>query len=79
MTDTPVVHIVDDDPAVRDFSRSAVRGRRFERPNAFFGSRISRQRRTHEKGCVLTDVRMPEMSGIELLAKMKERHLHRPP
>jgi two-component system response regulator FixJ len=73
MTDNCVVHIVDDDDAVRQslaflLSSAGIAVRVYESPNAFLDSFDKEQ-----CGCLVTDMRMPEMTGIELLHRLKER------
>lgn len=72
MTQDFVIHIVDDDAAVRDslsFVLSAAdwRVRTFESALALLDA-ID----TLEPGLIITDVRMPGMSGLELVARLKE-------
>ena len=62
-----IVHIIDDDPAVaRTMARMAKQGGwdsvLYERATEFL-DRVE----TLAPGCVVSDVRMPEMSGIELI------------
>ena len=72
MSDDRIVHVVDDDEAVRDSI-------------AFLFRSASVQVQTHESAiaflnklpeitvaCVVTDVRMPDMTGIELLRRVKD-------
>jgi two-component system response regulator FixJ len=66
------VHIIDDDEAVRasvDFLfRSAQFDVRVYESASAFLSKLS----DAPTGCVVTDVRMPEMSGIDLLRRLQE-------
>ncbi len=69
----PVVHIVDDDEAVRRslafmLSSAGLAVRVYESAAAFLDGLDDAP-----CGCLITDVRMPEMSGIELLLCIKER------
>lgn len=69
----PVVHVIDDDDAVREslaflLGTADVRVRTFNSAKVFLDSMPG-----IEPGCVVTDVRMPGMSGIELLAELKRR------
>jgi two-component system response regulator FixJ len=66
------VHIIDDDDAARDslsfLLRSAkIEARSYESAPAFLAVL-----KTISLGCVITDVRMPEMTGIELLRRLRE-------
>ena len=68
----PVVHIIDDDEGLREslafLLRSAAFGvKSFESAKAFLDVLPQAA-----PGCVITDVRMPDMSGIELLRRLKE-------
>jgi two-component system, LuxR family, response regulator FixJ len=68
----PVVHVVDDDEGQREslafLLRSAgIEVRSFESAKAFLDVLPGAA-----PGCVITDVRMPDMSGIELLRRLKE-------
>lgn len=69
----PVVHIVDDDEAVRQ-SLAFMLGsvglpiRLYESAKVFLESLDPSL-----CGCLVTDVRMPEMTGIELLNRIKDR------
>jgi two-component system response regulator FixJ len=72
-----IVHVVDDDEAVRDsvafLLRSAqIEVETYESAVAFLGKAAG------VTGCVLTDVRMTEMSGIELMRRLKELALKLP-
>ena len=69
----PVVHIVDDDEAVRRslafmLSSAGLAVRLYDSAGAFLDGLDNLQ-----CGCLITDVRMPEMTGIELLHRIKER------
>jgi FixJ family two-component response regulator len=66
----PIVHIVDDDPAVRESLQLLldVRGfatRVYADPASFLA-----QCDPSQPGCVLLDLRMPEMSGADVQAEM---------
>jgi two-component system, LuxR family, response regulator FixJ len=71
----PVVHIIDDDEGLREslaflLRSAALEVRSFESAKAFLDA-LPRA----VPGCVITDVRMPDMSGIELLRRLKELKL----
>jgi two-component system response regulator FixJ len=67
-----LVHIIDDDEAMRDslnflLDTAGVEARTYDGPMAFL--KIAG---TLTSGCVVTDVRMPEMSGLDLLRRLKD-------
>jgi two-component system, LuxR family, response regulator FixJ len=73
MVANPVVHIVDDDEAVRQslafmLSSAGLAVRLYESANTFLDGLDAAQ-----CGCLITDVRMPDLTGIELLHCLKER------
>ena len=72
MSAFPVVHVIDDDEALRDSLRmflanEGLEVRTYASADAFLVALEPAQ-----TGCVVTDVRMPGMSGMELLAKIAE-------
>ena len=71
MRSESIVHVVDDDEAVRDSVAFLLRSAQievevYESAVAFLGKAAG------AAGCVVTDVRMPEMTGIELVRRLKE-------
>jgi two-component system, LuxR family, response regulator FixJ len=78
MPTEPVVHVIDDDDAVRqslDFllTSSGVAVRTYEVPSAFLKAVD-----TLADGCVVTDIRMPEMNGLELMRRVREMGVRLP-
>lgn len=73
-----VVHVVDDDPAIRD-SLSFLLSAADMKP-VVYESALDLLARADElePGCIVTDVRMPGMSGLELVLKLKEKQLLHP-
>jgi two-component system response regulator FixJ len=72
MTDKMAVHIIDDDAAVRDslaflLGTAAIESRVHESAADFLQAF-----RPAEAGCIVTDMRMPGMDGLELLRKLRE-------
>lgn len=71
MADKPFVHIVDDDDAAREslsflLDSAGMVSRTYESAEAF----LARSDQTLP-GCIVTDVRMPGMSGTELLSHLQ--------
>jgi two-component system, LuxR family, response regulator FixJ len=67
-----VVHVIDDDEGLREslaflLRSAALEVRSFDSAKAFLNGLPDAA-----MGCVITDVRMPDMSGIELLRRLKE-------
>jgi len=72
--ETTLVAIVDDDDAVRAALQGLLRAvgfssRSFESAEAFLDSGHQR-----ETGCLIVDIRMPGMSGLELQARLNAEH-----
>jgi len=70
-TGDAVVHIIDDDAAARDalaflLDCHEIRTRTYESAVQFLAGVA-----TIEPGCIVTDVRMPELSGVELVDRLK--------
>jgi two-component system response regulator FixJ len=77
MNGTATLHVVDDDAAMRDSLRMLLEAagfavRAFDSANAFLASAPT------GIGCVLTDVRMPEIDGLALLRRLREQGVHLP-
>jgi two-component system response regulator FixJ len=73
MADNPIVHIVDDDAAVRQslaflLGSAGVAVRLYDSATAFLAG-LSELK----DGCLITDLRMPGMSGLELLHELRAR------
>lgn len=67
----PMVHVIDDDPAARDsleflIDCAGLRVRSYDSALAFLDAVPGM-----EHGCIVTDVRMPGMSGVELIGRLK--------
>lgn len=71
-------HIVDDDPAVRDALRWLLQSRRVESRTWESAHDFLTFASRDLCGCLLLDVRMPGMSGIELFDRLRALHCHLP-
>jgi two-component system, LuxR family, response regulator FixJ len=70
--DSVVVHVIDDDEAVRQSLAFLLRANEIEVQTYESGAAFLVAAPRLKSGCVVTDVRMPEISGIELLRRLKE-------
>lgn len=71
-SEIPIVHVIDDDEAVRHslaflLSSAKIDSKTYESAAAFLAIAAN-----VNSGCIITDVRMPEISGIDLLRRLKE-------
>ena len=78
MQPEPIIYVIDDDDAVRQsleflLKTAGISVRGFESAKAFL--EILPQIRS---GCIITDVRMPDITGIDLLRRVKELKLDIP-
>lgn len=74
MPDEGTLHVIDDDEAVREslaflLTTAGIEVRTYESARAFLDVMED-----ITSGCVITDVRMPQMSGLDLLQRIRERH-----
>ncbi len=78
MTRALVVHVVDDDAAIRDSLAFLLETAGLTVRCYPSGPALLEHAGELEPGCIVTDVRMPEMSGLELVAKLKDLHVQHP-
>jgi two-component system response regulator FixJ len=73
MVDKPVIYVVDDDAAVRE-SIVALIGIRGVRTASFASAeQFLQEADLSAAGCLVLDIRMPGMSGLDLLAHLRTR------
>ena len=70
MASEPIVHVIDDDEAVRDslafmFDAAGLEARTWESAIAFLAALDGL-----DHGCIVTDIRMPDMTGLELVQRL---------
>ncbi len=78
MQPEPVIYVIDDDDAVRQsleflLRTAGITVRGFESAKAFLD--VLPQMRS---GCIITDIRMPDINGIDLLRRVKEHDVNIP-
>lgn len=69
-----IIYVIDDDDAVRQslefmLKAAGIKARSFESAKAFMT-----QLPEIDSGCIVTDVRMPDVTGIDLLRHVKKTH-----
>lgn len=74
-----LVHVIDDDEAMREslsflLDTAGIATRTYESAVAF----LQHAEDGLAPGCIVTDVRMPEMNGLELVRRLKERSIPHP-
>jgi len=72
MSTKVLIHIVDDDPAVRDSLAFVLGTAGWEVRSYASGPALLEQLETLEPGLIITDVRMPGMTGLELIERLKD-------
>src|SRR5215468_467655 len=71
-SERPTVHVIDDDEAAREslafmLGTAKLSVKTYDSATAFLAVAAN-----VKSGCIITDVRMPEISGIDLLRRLKE-------
>ena len=72
MTDR-IVHLVDDDEAIRRSASFMLKTSGYQVQAYASGVELLRQAKELAPGCILLDVRMPEMDGLQVQQELKER------
>ena len=73
-----LVHIVDDDESVRRSAAFMLRHAGYRVESYVSGVAFLKEAKSAERGCVLLDVRMPEMDGLEVHQEMVKRGIDMP-
>ena len=78
MTETPTVYVVEDDPAVRDTLVDLLQGAMWKIECYQSAEDFLQACDYSQPGCLLLDVRMPGMSGLDLQAKLLQEKVDLP-
>lgn len=78
MTDTRLIHLVDDDEAIRHSASFMLRHAGFRVKTYVDGVTFLEQVSEAEKGCILLDVQMPRMDGLQVQEALNTRGVAMP-
>lgn len=78
MTERRMIHIVDDEESIRRSAGFMLKTSGFTVASYASGAAFLREVRHAEPGCILLDVRMPEMDGLEVQQALLERGIAMP-
>lgn len=78
MTIEKTVYVVDDDEAIRRFLRGLIRSVGLRVETYATAQEFLDVYQAGSSGCLLLDIRMPDMSGLELQAELKRREIDLP-
>ena len=78
MTDEQLIHIVDDEESVRKSASFLLRTSGFETRIYPSGTAFLREAKYAPPGCILLDIRMPEMDGLEVQRELNSRGVKMP-
>lgn len=73
-----VVHVVDDDPAIRQSVGFLLRKAGYAVETHVSGTQFLKHVTREARGCVLLDVRMPDIDGLEVQATLAQRGIALP-
>lgn len=78
MSDNRIVHLVDDEEAIRKSAGFVLSRAGYKVQSYGSGVEFLKQAKAAPRGCVLLDVRMPEMDGLQVQAAMADRGIDMP-
>lgn len=78
MPDRRIVHIVDDEESIRRSASFMLRTSGFSATTFASGTAFLREVKSVEPGCILLDVRMPEMDGLAVQRELASRGIGMP-
>ncbi|WP_188055998.1 MULTISPECIES: response regulator FixJ [unclassified Sphingosinithalassobacter] len=78
MSEKRVIHLVDDEDAIRRSAGFMLRTSGFEVKTYPSGVEFLKEAKAADPGCILLDVRMPEMDGLEVQAELNARGVAMP-
>jgi two-component system response regulator FixJ len=78
MATDKLVHVIDDDDAVRRSAAFMLKHSGYRVESWVSGVEFLKDAKIAERGCVLLDVRMPEMDGLEVQREMAKRGIDMP-
>ena len=73
MLDSPVISIIDDDPSVRQATDGLVRSLGYRSATFASAEDFLQSGRVNDTSCLITDVQMPGLSGVELQSVLIQR------
>jgi FixJ family two-component response regulator len=71
MPESPTIFVIDDDAVVRDSLRALLETRQFRVEEFRSATDFLSRRDHHASACLVLDVHMPDMSGTELLRRLR--------